>query len=716
MLKIARFTLLALSSAALTLDAALPELSSIEPLEFDEASQRLVARGDARLDFGDTRMQADEITYYQEYSLADAKGNIALSQGGYRLIADRLSFDTNERIFSADLLRTGLWPVNLSGVSAGGTEEDIIIQGATVYYGDPGPLTLNVSSDEIQYVEGQTDYVEMKGATLRVGSVPVFYVPGYTYYLNNAPFYLDVGGGYDGELGAYLQTTTLFPVGSFLRLGANLDFYTDRGGLAGPTAQYVYNSESQRILGSVSTGYISDQGDDEARGVDQLNDPIDVERGFAEWRHKHQIGERITLTALASYWSDSEVTRDFREEHYRANRERTTFAEAAYAGDNYIVSAFGRFSPNDFQFVQERLPEVRVDVLPQPVFSTGAYHRASASFAQLREEYDISPLPNFNEERESTRYDFSYRVERPIHLTPWLTFTPLGGARFTGYEQQEITSDLLGDVLSDGSADNTIYELGFDLQMQAYRINETVNRTWDISGLRHIIRPVIRYRYFSDSDDRDTIAAIDREVFNLERSPLDLSDIRNIDDLSETHLMRFGFENLFQTRAEDYGSRTLAALNFYQDVLFERDIRYDGSEEDTFNASWLELIMEPAPWLKFEFASRFRTEDLTLEELRTRTTLTSGEIWELGLSTDLLNDRINQYRIDFIYRLNERNALLSDLRLDAETGEFTRFQLGLKSRIGTTWELLYAITFREDARRESDVEFGVRLRLVDPQF
>ena len=63
MLKIARFTLLALSSAALTLDAALPELSSIEPLEFDEASQRLVARGDARLDFGDTRMQADEITY-----------------------------------------------------------------------------------------------------------------------------------------------------------------------------------------------------------------------------------------------------------------------------------------------------------------------------------------------------------------------------------------------------------------------------------------------------------------------------------------------------------------------------------------------------------------------------------------------------------------------------------------------------------------------------
>ncbi|MDP4878901.1 MAG: hypothetical protein NWR36_03355, partial [Opitutales bacterium] len=55
--------------------AALPELSSIEPLEFDEGAQRLVARGDARLEFDQTRVRADRITYYQEYGLADAVGN-----------------------------------------------------------------------------------------------------------------------------------------------------------------------------------------------------------------------------------------------------------------------------------------------------------------------------------------------------------------------------------------------------------------------------------------------------------------------------------------------------------------------------------------------------------------------------------------------------------------------------------------------------------------
>ena len=70
------FLFLLIAKLTLPLSASLPELSSIEPLEFDEAAQRLVARGDARLDFQDTRLIADRITYYQEYSLADALGNL----------------------------------------------------------------------------------------------------------------------------------------------------------------------------------------------------------------------------------------------------------------------------------------------------------------------------------------------------------------------------------------------------------------------------------------------------------------------------------------------------------------------------------------------------------------------------------------------------------------------------------------------------------------
>jgi LPS-assembly protein len=711
--KFARFTSICFLTAFLRADAALPELSALEPLEFDEESQRLVARGDAILNFEDTRVRADRITYYQEHGLADAEGNVAVTQSGNRLLADRLSYEAGKDVFAVDLLRTGRWPFHLSGVTAGGSTEDISIEGATLYYGEPGPFALNVSADQVAYVNEESEYVRMDGATFRVGRVPVFYIPGYTHYLNNSPYYLDLDAGYDNELGAHLQSTAMFPVSSFMRLGANLDLYSRRGALVGPAAQYVYDSDNQRIVGALSTGWIEDQGDDGDLGIDRVGQQIDATRGFAEWRHKHHIGERLSLTALGSVWSDSEVTRDFRDSYFDGNQFPDNFAEAAYTGDNFVVSAFGRFRPNDFVLTQERLPELRFDLLPVPIFKTGAYHKASASYVQLRENFDLNaPLLD---ESESDRYDLSYRIQRPIHPTPWLTFTPLAGARFTGYENQKMDPFFLpGAGLEDDRFTRDIYELGFDLEMRAFRSYDTFNRTWGIDGLRHIARPVLRYRYYSDPDDLNEIAAVDRAVFDLDRPLLDLSDLRNIDQISERHLTRVGLENLFQTRAEGYGSRTLAALNFYQDVLFDKETRYDGSEEETFNASWVELILEPAPWLKFELASRFRTESLTMEELRTRTTLRSGEIWELGLSTDLLNKRIDQYRLDFIYRLNERNAVLSDLRFDADSGEFTRFRLGLRSRVGSTWQIIYFLTFREGARRESDVEFGINLTLADP--
>jgi len=156
-----------------------------------------------------------------------------------------------------------------------------------------------------------------------------------------------------------------------MRLGANLDLYSNRGLLLGPSAQYIYDSGQQQMFGALNTGWIEDQGDSGDLGTDLLNQQIDSSRGFAEWRHKHHIGDRISLTTMASYWSDSEVTRDFREDYYNTNQAPDTFAEAAYAGDNYIVSAFGRFRPNDFVLTQERLPELRFDLLPVPVLDGG---------------------------------------------------------------------------------------------------------------------------------------------------------------------------------------------------------------------------------------------------------------------------------------------------------------------------------------------------------
>lgn len=690
--------------------AALPELSSVEPLEYDEDSKRLVARGDARLRLENTLLRADRISYYREFNLADAEGNVTLNRGGRRLLADHLSFDASDKVVSVDNFRTGHWPFYLTGVTAGGQAEEASAEDATLHFGPPGTFTPNVTTDEIVYRADES--VAVDGATFRVGRFPLFYVPGYTHSLDRPPFHLEMGGGFRDDLGAFVQTETLFPVTNWLRLGANLDYYTERGPLFGPTAQYQGASGAQAFRGALSTAYIDDQGD---TGTDLFGRPIDEQRGFVEWRHKQRIGERFNATAVASWWSDSEVTRDFREDFFENRQNPDTFVEGVYTGNNYLVSGFGRFRPNDFQNIQERVPEARFDLLPTPIFETGAYHRFSASYARLRENpiTDSFQPPQALEDSESDRLDAVYRIEKPLRPTDWLTVTPLAGARLTHYANQNI-DPALAPGFDGGDATRAVYEAGFDLEARAYATHPTRNALWNIDGLRHRVRPVLRYRYLSDPSNDDPVAPVDEQNFDLSRPILDLADQRNIDGIDKRHLVRLGVENLFETRAEAYGSRTLAAVNFYQDILLERGRRFDGSRQDTLNASWLEMSLTPAPWLKFDLATRFRTESLTLEQSRARIALKSGEIWELGLSNDALNKRIDQYRLDFRYRLSERHTFFMDVRYDSKNDTFNHGSFSLATRLGNVWEVLYSLTFREDARREDDIQFSVRFRLASP--
>ena len=259
--------------------------------------------------------------------------------------------------------------------------------------------------------------------------------------------------------------------------------------------------------------------------------------------------------------------------------------------------------------------------------------------------------------------------------------------------------------------------MGFDLEARAHAVYPPGIKPGEwtdwASG-----RPVLRYRYYSDPDDADEIVAIERQVFDTNRPLLDLSDLRHTDQIEQQHLVRLGLENTYQTRASGgaYGSRDLAELNFYQDILLERGQRADKPEEkeETFHATWIEFILSPAAWLRFEMATRLRTEELGVEEVRSRTALVSGEIWEVGFSTSFLQEQIEQYVIDFVQRLNERYTLKLDARLDARTNELVDSRIGLITKLGSAWEIFYAVTFRDRAARESDLEFDIAVRLLRP--
>jgi len=150
----------------------------------------------------------------------------------------------------------------------------------------------------------------------------------------------------------------------------------------GPSGAYESGEDDPGVKGRFPLWFINDYGD---RLLDVLGRPVPSHRGFVEWQHQQQLSENLTLTGELNYWRDSEVVRDFRLSEFLKVQQPDTYLESAYTGKNYFVSLFSRFQPNTFEHVQERLPELRFDLLPLAV-GGGFYERFNASAVALRDD------------------------------------------------------------------------------------------------------------------------------------------------------------------------------------------------------------------------------------------------------------------------------------------------------------------------------------------
>jgi LPS-assembly protein len=371
-----------------------------------------------------------------------------------------------------------------------------------------------------------------------------------------------------------------------------------------------------------------------------------------------------------------------------------SFLEGTYTGEDYVLSAFTRVHPNRYHRVQERLPEIRFDLLPSATPAAGLYERGSASFAVLDEDAFLN-LPG----QRSTRLDAYYGLERPIALAPWMTFTPVAGGRITHYADATNGKDAYTRVIG---------EVGFDARLRAAGVFDYKNPLWEIDGLRHLVEPRLSYRYAPDADSgRRYIPAIDRRVFSTYLQPLSIADQRNIDDLSALNTVRLSLNNTLQTRGPAGGSRDLATLDFAADYRFTRT-----APQRPLTDIHTELSLMPAPWLRFSLYERFTPQTSEQQELNYALEISDQEWWAARLSSHFLRDDYQEYALDYRQRVNEVFDLVGRWRYDVRHSRFNEQTYGVSQRLGQTWAIKYEVSFSEGSRRESNFGFNVEVELL----
>jgi LPS-assembly protein len=690
---------LLLASATLLRGAiSLPEITASRT---DITDAGTVFTGNARLTYDGALLIADRISYDPKTQIARAFGHASLTRGPQRLLADELTYNLTDRSYTVKNMRLGQDPLYVSGSSLDGSTDKVVIHDATVTFSEPWSFAPTLRAGTVTYVPGSS--VRGESARIGIGPITPIPVPIYDQSVNDPLIsHMSARAGFSSRLGAYVELGLLAPFTPSVKLGGDLSIYTKRGVMFGPAGDYKFTSADQTVRGSFRSGYIQDSGN---RGTDILGDPIPQNRGFVSWDHYQTSGEHLTLLGDVNYWSDSDVMRDFREDQFRDVQTPDNFVEGYYTGDNYVVSAFTRFQPNDYHVVQRRLPEIRFDGLPVEAGS-GVYHRVNASFAAL-EDHSQSMLAD-----TVNRVDAYYGLTRPFTPREWFSFKPVAGARVTHYDRAVGGRDDYTRVLG---------EVGFDSDLQASSTYDFKSERWKIDGLRHLVKPYVSYRAIEDgARGQPYIPAIDRTAFSTYLQPLGLGDRRDIDTLGKTNTLRLGVDNALQTRDPVYGSRNLAELNIATDWRFDRN-----TGQDRFSAIQTELALTPVHWLRFDAYTNVTPDDQTLRELNTGVTFQDAGVWSVRVGTDFLKSDptatlpaggivgIQEYSLDLRYFLNEAYEALIQLRYDSRLSRFSRQSLGLRQNIRNLWFIDYVLTFREGDTRAGSTGFGVNVELAN---
>lgn len=654
---------------------------------------------DAELTLGDIRVRADEVLYETEQEHFRASGNVQVNFSTLRVLADSVDLnrgtgklEAQNVVGSADILffEAG----TISGVSA--ESKEMVVEGTTLYFGEPHWSSVSFEADSIRY-DKEADWLHLDASVFRVAGVPVLPLPALSLpRFDRPPVRIWANTGSKSDTGAYFRTTSHLTLWEDYEPGLLLDVYERSGPLIGPALTYDTREEGSRrwIFGDFQAAYINDTGSHEE---DIYGNKIGGKRGFINWFHKQRL-DALEITASIHRWSDSEAMDDFRPEIYNENQNPDSFVEFVIPDRAYYLSAITRMHLNDYQSVQQRLPELRLDVMPNEIGKSGVFQRFSASYAALVEvdsdQYHLTQT-NDRDELKSSRADFYYGVEAPIKFGDIATLTPVAGIRTTFY----------GNMVPDRNDTywRTLGQIGFDLQFLVTGQSDYQNETWGIDGFRHVLRPVFQYRYLPGTDSQSArIPQIDRDIYRDVPTILDLGENRAVDQIYDEHIFRIGLENLFQTRNKEYGSRDLAELNIYQDIRkTERPV-----DNRNLSDNFVVLNLRPASWISFAFAHRMDVYDFKTKSLKSSVSFTDGDLWTATLGAHFVSNddlayygcdpRARQYTIRADYRLNSYFQVYGDWRYDDEKNYFTDQYYGLRQRLGNSWTIDYYVRHQRD--------------------
>jgi LPS-assembly protein len=374
-----------------------------------------VLEGDARLRRADQRLRADRLDYTHSSASYRASGNVRYQDAGVAIGASEV-----EGEIEVDRTRLSDVRYQLIALRGNGAAASVDLQGeqgefAAVSYStcDPARQSWVLSAEQMR-IDREEGSGTMRNATLRIGGVPVMWLPYASFPIDNRRrsgfLYPSVSNG--GDNGFDLR------VPYYLNLAPNHDatlsarLLVERGVMLGAEYRYLLTNHAGQIEGDWLR-------DDDRSGRD---------RGYARLRHSGRLSEHWSINADVNEVSDDRYFEDFGDSLYTSSTSLlASHITASGRGRNWKASvAAERWDIIDPLVADSAEPYRR---LPRARYR---WDHPMADWLQLR--LDAEAVAFGHDDRpDARRYDLRPAVTLPIERA-WGYLRPELAWRQTNYE------------------------------------------------------------------------------------------------------------------------------------------------------------------------------------------------------------------------------------------------------------------------------------------
>jgi hypothetical protein len=276
-----------------------------------------------------------------------------------------------------------------------------------------------------------------------------------------------------------------------------IDSYSKRGTATGADISYT----KENYFGNINGYTIKDRGNDDLSRNRQDITPEKGQRGMLNFQHRHFLPYHWQLTLESSYMSDETYLESFHREQYFSGRGQETLMHLKWLKDNQGFSILGKWRINDFADQLEELPTVQYHRTGQSLFNDKFTFYSDTTVSRLRQRIGKDHVLNVSDETfmfGSTRAELDMPLKfGSSKVVPYMAGT-FGHDERNGFNRDSA----IGAGTEFGQENVFIGEIGTRASTQYWKLfNNVHSKFWDINGIRHIIKPYANAAVFSESDD-----------------------------------------------------------------------------------------------------------------------------------------------------------------------------------------------------------------------